>query len=150
MSDGNFRRELLEQARELVFNKGADAAALAFRGDGGREAAAAELSEMDLSALSSIHRVANGSVELKFIDRIKLIELLLAACDDRRADGSGDGFIQALDRAAQRLGGAGAPAPPEEDADSGRAEDKGTCGRCGGCGADCSGGSGGAAGAGER
>lgn len=104
MKENDFRRELLRQARRLVFNKGSDAAALAFCGDGDRLG----LEGLDLSAVSSIHIMANGSVELKFIDRIKLIELLLAAGDDRPRAEAGDGFIQALDRAAMRLGGDGA------------------------------------------
>lgn len=109
--ENDFRRELLRQARELVFNKGSDAALLAFRGDGGQPG----LEGLDLSAVSSIHRMANGSVEMKFIDRIKLIELLLAAGDDnRRRAECGDGFIQALDRAAMRLGGEARRQGPDE------------------------------------
>lgn len=99
--ENSFRQELLQQAKALVFNNGSDAAALAFRGAGDGQS----LQGLDLTALSSIHCMASGSVELKFIDRIKLIELLLAAGDDRRRGGEGDGFIQALDRAAQKLGG---------------------------------------------
>ena len=101
MSESNFRRELLEQARALVFNTGADAAALAFRGKGADETEAPR--DLDLTALASIHRAANGAVDLKFIDRIKLIELLLDAGREKRAEPA-DGFIQALDRAARRLG----------------------------------------------
>ena len=99
MSENIFRRELLEQARRLVFNKSADAAALAFSS----EADTAQLRKMDLSALSSIRRMANGAVEIKFIDRIKLIELLLSAEGGTERKAS-DGFIEALDRAARRLG----------------------------------------------
>lgn len=107
MRENSFRQELLQQAKALVFNNGSDAAALAFRGAGsGGDGEGAGLEGLDLSALSSIHRMANGSVELKFIDRIKLIELLLNAGDDARRGAEGDGFIQALDRAALRLGGA--------------------------------------------
>lgn len=102
MREKGFRQELLRQARELVFNRGSDAARLAFRG--GDDLAGLE--GLDLSAVSSIHRAANGAVDMKFIDRIKLIELLLNAADDgRRRAEPGDGFIQALDRAAMRLGG---------------------------------------------
>ena len=101
MRENEFRQEILRQARRLAFNKGSDAAALAFRGDGDEQG----IGGLDLSAVSSIHRAANGAVDVKFIDRIKLIELLLAAGDDRRRADSGDGFIQALDRAAMRLGG---------------------------------------------
>ena len=108
MNESIFRQELLRQARRLVFSSGADAAELAFRGAGDAIAQDARgVRDMDLSAVSSIHRMANGSVELKFIDRIKLIELLLAAEGGvKSAAGEGDGFIAALDRAAMRLGGA--------------------------------------------
>ncbi len=101
MRENEFRAETLRLARKLAFNKGSDAAALAFRGDGDE----LTLQGLDLCAVSSIHRAANGAVDVKFIDRIKLIELLLSAGDDRpRGDGDG-GFIQAIDRAAMRLGG---------------------------------------------
>lgn len=108
LSGNNFRQELLEQAVRLAFNRGGDAAALAFRG-AESETDAAEIKNMDLAAVSSIHTMANGSVELKFIDRIKLIELLLSAENEQKRAAS-DGFIEALDRAAQRLGGDGAAA----------------------------------------
>lgn len=101
MRENDFRQELLRAARRLAFNRGSDAALLAFR-DGGD---AAGLEGLDLSAVGSIHRAANGAVDVKFIDRIKLIELLLGASDDRPRGEAGDGFIQALDRAAMRLGG---------------------------------------------
>ena len=121
MSENNFRQELLEQARQLVFNKGGDAAALAFF-DAASEADTAEVRGMDLAALSSIHRMANGSVELKFIDRIKLIELLLSAGNEPKRAAS-DGFIEALDRAAQRLVGDGAAATDgRADGDGGGVE----------------------------
>lgn len=103
MDKDNFRRELLEQARALMFNTGSDAAALAFKG-GESMSETGELQGLDLTALASIHRAANGAVDIKFIDRIKLLELLLSAEEDRAAPAS-DGFMQALDRAAQRLGG---------------------------------------------
>ncbi len=74
---------------------------------------------MDLSAVSSIHRAANGSVELKFIDKIKLIELLLAAGDDRPRAETGDGFIRALDRAAMRLGAESGAAKAADDCAAG-------------------------------
>ena len=120
MSESNFRQELLEQARALAFNTGADAAALAFRGKGLEEPEA--LGGLDLTALSAIHRAANGAVDLKFIDRIKLIELLLDAGGEKRRE-MDDGFIQALDRAAQRLGGSGAQdGEPEAGAGAGPEE----------------------------
>lgn len=105
MSGNNFRQELLEQVRRLAFSTGADAAALVFRA-AESETDPPALKNLDLAAVSSIHTLANGSVELKFIDRIKLIELLLAAEGGQKQSAS-DGFIEALDRAAQRLGGGG-------------------------------------------
>lgn len=103
MNKDNFRQEVLEQARQLMFNSSSDAVALAF-GSGESLPEAEELQGLDLTALASIHRAANGAVEIKFIDRIKLLELLLAAGEEK-PESSSDGFMQALDRAAQRLGG---------------------------------------------
>jgi len=104
LNGNDFRQELLARACQLAFSRGGDAAALAFRD--GWEKDDSGLEKLDLTALSSIHRMSNGSVELKFIDRIKLIELLLMSPGTGGAQES-DGFIQALDRAARRLGDSG-------------------------------------------
>ena len=115
MSGNNFRLELLEQIRRLAFSSGADAAALVLRGEESGSGTDA-LKNLDLASVSSIHTMANGSVELKFIDRIKLIEMLLAAEPEQKHTAS-DGFIEALDRAARRLAGNAAPDNGRTDAD---------------------------------
>lgn len=95
-----FQQELLEWARHLVLDKGTDAAALAFLG--GNTVDPKKLRKLDLASLSSIHIAANGSVELKFIDKIKLIELLLSTTQTLNQPAS-DAFINAIDRAAAKL-----------------------------------------------
>ena len=101
MSDQNFRQELVQRAKQLLLDKGTDAAVLALR-NADSPLSPAQLRKLDLGSLSAIHTTANGSVELKFIDKIKLFELLLSAeSEDKPAS---DGFIEAIDRAAMRLG----------------------------------------------
>ena len=101
MGRKNAREKLLKEIWRLAFGKTNDAARLAFLG-GDTE----DIAKLDLSALSGIHRMANGAVEVKMIDRVKLIELLLAA-EEQSGESDTLGFIRALDAAADRLDGAG-------------------------------------------
>lgn len=105
VNDENLRRRVLEKACELAFGRSNDTVKLAYLS----EKAIGELDGLDLSALSSIHRAANGAVELKMTDRLKLIELLLGATEGGRNEPTGGEaeLISALNHAAERLSAGG-------------------------------------------
>ena len=102
MNEGDLRKTLIEEIRRLAFGGANDAVKLAFLPEDALDC----LGGLDLTALRSLRRLSNGTVEIEFIDRIKLIELLLSAGQDGENGGAGS-LIQALDRAAERLGGTG-------------------------------------------
>lgn len=106
MNEENLRRRVLEKACELACGKINDAVKLAYLS----EEDLSVLDSLDLSALSGIHRAANGGVELKMTDRLKLIEMILSATEPE-PDGSKSGaaeLIGALNRAAEKLASGGA------------------------------------------
>ena len=102
MDEGELRNTLIGEIRRLAFGGANDAVKLAFLPEDGLDC----LDGLDLTALRSLRRLSNGTVEIEFIDRIKLIELLLSAGQDGENGGAGN-LIRALDRAAERLGEAG-------------------------------------------
>ena len=102
MNEGDLRKTLIEEIRRLAFGGANDAVKLAFLPEDALDC----IDGLDLTALRSLRRLSNGTVEIEFIDRIKLIELLLSAGQDGENGGAGS-LIQALDRAAERLGEAG-------------------------------------------
>lgn len=111
VSEDKARETLLEEIRTLAFGRANDAVKLAFLKDEELE----RIDALDLSELSAVHRLANGTVELKMIDRIKLIELLLTARELENDGGDGgNGLLAALDRAAGRLGEGTAPQEKSE------------------------------------
>jgi len=105
MNDEKARALALEKACQLAFGKSNDVVKLAFM-DGEDMSA---IDSLDLSSLSAIHRLSNGSVELKLTDKAKLIELILAATE---ASGGGEqaaaGLIGAINAAAEKLTEGGA------------------------------------------
>lgn len=96
------RNVILAKLADLAFGGCNDAAKLAFLAGDDLEA----LDRLDLRALAGVHTSGNGGVEVKLIDRTKLIELLLAAteeCPDPSAEAAG--LISAIERSADRLAG---------------------------------------------
>ncbi|MBR1659345.1 MAG: hypothetical protein IJ705_03410 [Oscillospiraceae bacterium] len=94
------REEVLRRLRDLAFGKCNDAVKLAFYGkeDLGR------IGKLDLRCLAGIH-TTSGGFELKFVDRAKLIELLLAATEEKSDPrDAAAGLIAAIDGAAEKLG----------------------------------------------
>ena len=110
MNDENARAQALEKACRLAFGNNNDVVKLAFL-DGGDLSA---IDGLDLSALSGIHRLSNGSMELKLVDKARLIELILAATESAGGGGQGAaGLIGAINAAAERLAeGGGAVEQP--------------------------------------
>ena len=98
-------RTLLEKIGALAFCRCNDAVKLAFLG----EDALKKIERLDLSALTEFHRLSNGTVELKFLDRVKLLELMERITEDSGETGAAE-LLSAIDSAADRL-----PRCPEED-----------------------------------
>lgn len=99
MKDKKSRKadELLKMLAESSPN---DAVKLLFLG----EEDLSILDGLDLSLISEIKRNPNGTVEMKFVDKLAVLhELLELKKADEKQSGSGENFYAALDRAAQQL-----------------------------------------------
>jgi hypothetical protein len=97
------KNTILKRLTELAFGGCNDAAKLAFLD---REDLSV-VDSLDLRALVGIHTSGNGGVEVRLLARIKLIELLLAATEERPDAAAGtDGLMRAIERSADRLTGA--------------------------------------------
>lgn len=62
-----------------------------------------EVDGLDLSLLSEIKRSPNGTVELKFIDRVAVLKALSELQNAEHTENGNAGFYAALDRAAELL-----------------------------------------------
>jgi len=100
----NSEKLFLRRLEALAFCRSNDAVKLAFLG----EEALPRIDELDLSALTELHRLSNGTVEMKFIDRIKLLELL-AEFSLRSGETGAAELVTAIRCAADRL-----PAAPAD------------------------------------
>ena len=99
MSEEISREAILQELMKLAFGKCNDAAKLAFL----QKEDMARITKMDLSLLDGIH-TTSGGVDVKLLDRAKLIELLLSATEGDDSGQSAGGLIAALNGAAGRLG----------------------------------------------
>ena len=97
MEGGLTRVEVAALIAELAFARADDAVKLAFSPDDGTEG-------LDLQLVREIKRGGNGAVELKLLDREKLIELLVELLKPTDNEGSQE-LYSAIDNAAKRLGG---------------------------------------------
>ena len=85
IKEGRLRREdVLRRLAELAFGQPNDCVRLALEG-------LTDLKGLDLSLLSEIKRSDKGLVEIKLIDRVKVLERLEQAMDD-----GGDGIGELL------------------------------------------------------
>ena len=102
LKEDKMRQKVLRQIYDLAFGENNDAARLVFMDE---EEAKFCLGHMDLRRVVSMHRAANGGVEVKFADRAELIELLLQATEEKAeaAGNGGSGLLEAINRAAQRM-----------------------------------------------
>ena len=86
--EGKLRREdVLRRLAELAFGQPNDCVRLALEG-------LTDLDKLDLSLLSEIRRSDKGLVEIRLIDRVKVLERLQQAMEEG-GDGMGE-LIQAL------------------------------------------------------
>lgn len=87
------RQSLLQAIRSLAESRANDAVRLAFL----TQEELGELEGLDLSAVTEFKRNSNGTVELKFIDRVEALQWLMEhAGEDPRAER----LYQALEKAA--------------------------------------------------
>ena len=94
----NSDNPFLQKLEALAFCRSNDAVKLAFLDKEDID----RIDSMDLSALTELHRVANGSIELKLIDRSKLLQLLAEIEAGSRSEQTAE-LVRAIRQAADRL-----------------------------------------------
>ena len=86
------REDVIEALKEIAFgrvNRGVELTYLS-------EPTAQLIRKMDLSAVAEFKRNANGTVEVKFVDRVKALSALGGGDADEAAE-----FLQALEQAGE-------------------------------------------------
>jgi hypothetical protein len=106
------RLPVKEYLEKLVRTRPNDAVKLAFMGPEDAD----RIGRMELGLVSEIKRNANGSVEIKLVDKAELLSLLNGMyCAQDAARSAGANFYEALDRAAGLLSSPGGEAECESD-----------------------------------
>lgn len=92
---------LIKRIGELAFGSAADAVKLAFIDPDMAE----RIDELDLRMVSEVKRGSNGTVEIKLLNRIALLELLarLVGPEAPKDEKGAESFFTAMDRAAARV-----------------------------------------------
>jgi hypothetical protein len=101
LAKGLKRKNVLDRLGEMAFGASNDVMKLVFTGDKESEP---NCDDLDLTLLSEIKRSSNGTVEVKLIDRLKVIELLLRELDEPKRtepDQGAEALYLAMDRAAR-------------------------------------------------
>ena len=93
------RARLLKQMERLARSRGNDAVKLAYL-DGER---LEELEGLDLAALTEFKRSGSGGVEIRLVDRVALLKLLveLSGTEEEKAEA----FFRAWEQKAEETGG---------------------------------------------
>ena len=91
------RKAVLRQIRRLAESRVNDAVRLAFLS----EEELGELAKLDLSAVAEFKRNSNGTVEVKFIDRLAALQWLM---DRAEEDPKAQRLYEALEGAAEQVG----------------------------------------------
>lgn len=108
------REQILKGLRDLAFGRCNDAVKLSFL-DPNDPKRIEKVARLDLRCLESV-KTGDKGVEIKLVDRAKLIELLLEATEERQQSGAAAAeLIGAINGAADRLGMAGAEPEPETE-----------------------------------
>ena len=87
------RQKIINDLRRLAGSKSNDAVKLAFL----TQEDADRIDQLDLRGLVELRRSGNGTVEIKLIDRLKVLELL-DRLSQREEDQALDGFLDGLRR----------------------------------------------------
>lgn len=85
------RKELFAHLRKLVKWKNNDAVRLVFLEQENLE----QIREMDLTGLAELKRSPNGTLEMKFVDRVQVLTMLQKLLEEQET-GALDGLIAAL------------------------------------------------------
>ena len=100
------RTRLLKRLGRMAFGRVNGAARLAVKGD---KLTDEELARLDLTMLAEVKRGAGGAVEVKLVNRLEVIKLLLDELRRDTAETTGAaGFLAAMGEAAKTGGGDGA------------------------------------------
>lgn len=91
------RKAVLRQIRKLAESRVNDAVRLAFLS----EEELGELAKLDLSAVAEFKRSSNGTVEVKFIDRLAALQWLM---DRAEEDPKAQRLYEALEGVAGQVG----------------------------------------------
>ena len=86
------RKELLAYLRKLAKGKNNDVVRLAFLEPGNLEV----VDRLDLTGVAEFKRNANGALEVKFVDRVKVLAMLRELLDQE--DGALEAFLDQLER----------------------------------------------------
>lgn len=94
------RKHVLEQLWQIAAGRSNDVARLAFLTP---ERADELIQQMDLTCMAEVKRHGNGAVEIKSVDRIRALELLLSLMDSPKEAGDGaESFYHALEARAEQ------------------------------------------------
>lgn len=92
------RKELLAYLRKLAKGKNNDVVRLAFLEPGNLEV----VDRLDLTGVAEFKRNANGALEVKFVDRVKVLAMLRELLDQE--DGALEAFLDGTGAAGGRRG----------------------------------------------
>lgn len=85
------REEIIQYLEKLVFYRPNDGIRIAFTDE------PSDLKNCHLEGISEFKRYANGTVEMKFLDRLKALELLVRLQGEPEAEGGGlEAFLSAV------------------------------------------------------
>ena len=98
MEIGNLRGEIISKIYELAFSKSNDAVSLAFVD----EISERKLRGLDLGPLVEMHKLSNGTVDVKLVDRVRLLEMLLEVTEGQEG---GEALARAISAAASVVSG---------------------------------------------
>lgn len=87
------REEVLEEIRRLAQGKVNDAVRLAFLS----EEELGEIEKLELSGVTEFRRSSNGTVEVKFVDRLEALQWLWSQAEDPK----GERVFQDLEKGAK-------------------------------------------------
>lgn len=99
-STGMSREQILRRLSALAGVKVNDVVQLAYLS----EDEAHRIAGLDLKALKEFKRGANGTVEMKLIDRMEVLKTVLELMQEQERD-AGSGFLQALEQAGRESAG---------------------------------------------